>query len=40
MWKHYFDKINAVIFVVDTNDRERMGRANDELHKVLDDGDL
>lgn len=24
LWKHYFDKINAIIFVVDSNDRDRI----------------
>ena len=24
LWKHYFDKINAVIFVVDSTDKERL----------------
>jgi GTPase SAR1 family protein len=37
LWKHYFDKINAVIFVIDTSDRERIVKAREELHKVLDD---
>ena len=23
LWKHYFDKINAVIFVVDSSDKDR-----------------
>ena len=27
LWKHYFDKINAIIFVVDSNDRERILKA-------------
>ena len=40
LWKHYFDKINAVIFVVDTSDRERIVKAKEELHKVLEDPDL
>ncbi len=40
LWKHYFDKINAVIFVVDSSDREKMQKANEELHKVIDDPEL
>lgn len=40
LWKHYFDKINAIIFVVDSNDRERIGRASEELHKVIEDSEL
>ena len=40
LWKHYFDKINAVIFVIDTSDKERIDRAREELHRVLDDQEL
>lgn len=40
LWKHYFDKINAIIFVVDSNDRERIQRAQEELHKVINDSEL
>ena len=40
LWKHYFDKINAIIFVVDSNDRERIQRAAVELAKVVEDSEL
>ena len=40
LWKHYFDKINAVIFVIDTSDRERVDKVSEELHKILDDPEL
>ena len=40
LWKHYFDKINAIIFVVDSSDRDRMQRASEELHKVIGDSEL
>ena len=40
LWKHYFDKINAVIFVVDSSDREKIQRAQEELHKVINDPEL
>ena len=40
LWKHYFDKINAIIFVVDSADTERMARVSEELHKVINDQDL
>ncbi|TNV75666.1 hypothetical protein FGO68_gene9750 [Halteria grandinella] len=40
LWKHYFDKINAIIFVVDSSDRERMPRAQEELHRVIQDEEL
>lgn len=40
LWKHYFDKINAIIFVVDSADRDRMSKVSEELHKVIGDGEL
>ena len=40
LWKHYFDKINAIIFVVDSSDRERISRAQEELHRVIADPEL
>ena len=40
LWKHYFDKINAVIFVVDSSDRDKIQRAQEELHKVINDPEL
>ena len=40
LWKHYFDKINAIIFVVDSADRDRMSKAQEELHRVIQDEEL
>jgi ADP-ribosylation factor protein 1 len=40
LWRHYYANTNAVIFVVDSNDRERIGEARDELHKMLSDDQL
>ena len=40
LWRHYYSNVNAVIYVVDSNDRERMGEARDELHKMLSDEQL
>lgn len=40
MWKHYFDKINAVIFVIDSTDRDRLPKASQHLIKVCKDADL
>ena len=40
LWKHYFDKINAIIFVVDSADVDRMERVRDELHKIVNDEEL
>lgn len=27
LWRHYFQNTNGVIFVVDSNDKERVGQA-------------
>lgn len=40
LWRHYYSNVDAVIYVVDSNDRERMGEARDELHKMLMDDQL
>ena len=40
LWKHYFDKINAIIFVVDASDRERIQKGQEELHRVISDEEL
>ncbi|KAL0477210.1 ADP-ribosylation factor [Acrasis kona] len=40
LWRHYYANTHAVIFVVDSNDRERIGEARDELHRMLGDDQL
>ncbi|KAH7575306.1 hypothetical protein ACOSP7_005184 [Xanthoceras sorbifolium] len=40
LWRHYFEKTQALIFVVDSNDRERIPEARNELHRILDDKEL
>lgn len=40
LWRHYYANTNAVIFVVDSNDRDRVGEARDELHRMLSDDQL
>lgn len=37
LWKHYFDNADAIVFVVDSNDAERLEEASAELHKILAD---
>ena len=34
LWKHYFDSIDGVFFVVDSSDKGRLMKARDELHKL------
>ena len=35
VWKHYFESVNGVIFVIDSADRERIPEVRDELHQIL-----
>lgn len=35
LWRHYFQNTQGLIFVVDSNDRERIAEAKDELHRML-----
>jgi ADP-ribosylation factor protein 1 len=40
LWRHYFQNTNGVIFVVDSNDKERVGQSRDELQKMLAEDEL
>ncbi|KAJ7138381.1 ARF/SAR [Mycena epipterygia] len=40
LWRHYFQNTEGIIFVVDSNDRERVSEAREELHKMLNEEDL
>ncbi|CDW73468.1 adp-ribosylation factor 1-like [Stylonychia lemnae] len=35
IWKHYFDSVNGIIFVIDSSDNSRISDARDELHQIL-----
>lgn len=35
LWRHYYENTDAVIFVVDSNDSERITMARDELEKTM-----
>ena len=35
LWRHYFQNTQGLIFVVDSNDRERIGEAQEELQKMV-----
>lgn len=37
VWKHYYETINGVIFVLDSSDKERITDARDELHSIISD---
>ncbi|VDI12226.1 ADP-ribosylation factor 1 [Mytilus galloprovincialis] len=40
LWRHYFQNTQGLIFVVDSNDRERAEEAQEELCKMLQEDDL
>ncbi|RNE98218.1 ADP-ribosylation factor 1 [Trypanosoma rangeli] len=40
LWRHYYQNTNGIIFVVDSNDRERIGKARQELEKMLTEDEL
>ena len=40
LWRHYFQNTQGLIFVIDSNDRERVGEARDELHRMLQEDEL
>merc|ERR1712141_255121 len=40
LWRHYFQNTQGLIFVVDSNDRERIGEARDELSRMLNEDEL
>jgi len=40
LWRHYFQNTQGLIFVVDSNDRERIGEAREELNRMLTEDEL
>ncbi|XP_046373156.1 ADP-ribosylation factor 2-like [Haliotis cracherodii] len=40
LWRHYFQNTQGLIFVVDSNDRERLQEARDELNRMLNEDEL
>ncbi|KAF2069166.1 hypothetical protein CYY_009517 [Polysphondylium violaceum] len=40
LWRHYFQNTQGLIFVVDSNDRERIVEACEELQKMLNEDEL
>ena len=37
LWRHYFNNTDALIFVVDSLDRDRVDRAAEEFHAIIND---
>merc|ERR1712182_181334 len=40
LWRHYYQNTQGVIFVVDSNDRDRVEDAKEELHKILQEDEM
>eukprot|EP01097_Dermamoeba_algensis_P000488 TRINITY_DN116_c0_g1_i5.p1 TRINITY_DN116_c0_g1~~TRINITY_DN116_c0_g1_i5.p1 ORF type:complete len:178 (-),score=45.96 TRINITY_DN116_c0_g1_i5:136-669(-) len=40
LWRHYYQNTQGLIFVVDSNDRDRINEAKEELHKMLNEDEL
>lgn len=34
LWKHYFDSVDGLVFVIDSTDSSRMAKAKSELYRV------
>lgn len=40
LWRHYFSGTQGLIFVVDSNDRDRIDEARQELHRIILDREM
>ena len=40
LWRHYYQNTQGLIYVIDSNDRDRIDDAREELHKMLTEEDL
>jgi ADP-ribosylation factor protein 1 len=40
LWRHYYQNTKAVIFVVDSNDRDRVDTASEELNRLLNEHEI
>jgi small GTP-binding protein len=40
LWRHYYANTSAIVFVVDSNDRERISEACHELHELMNEEEL
>jgi len=37
LWKHYFDNVQGLVFVIDSTDKKRIAKAKAELMRVAQD---
>ncbi len=40
LWRHYYTGTQGLVFVVDSQDRERIEEAKHELHRILSDREM
>ncbi|CAD5118495.1 DgyrCDS7192 [Dimorphilus gyrociliatus] len=40
LWHHYYNDASGLVFVVDSNDVERMDEAREELHSIMQDDNM
>ena len=40
LWRHYFSGTDALVYVIDTSDKERLDMAREELSSILNDDEL
>ncbi|CCK71745.1 Arf family GTPase ARF3 KNAG_0H03300 [Huiozyma naganishii CBS 8797] len=40
LWRHYFPATTALMFVIDSNDRQRMTEAKEELYSVISEKEM
>lgn len=40
LWRHYYQNTQGLVFVVDSNDRERVEAAKNELHRMINEDEL
>jgi ADP-ribosylation factor protein 6 len=40
LWRHYYTGTQGLVFVVDSQDRERLDEAKQELHRILSDREM
>jgi|UniRef100_A0AC35GPJ7 ADP-ribosylation factor protein 6 len=40
LWRHYYTGTQALIFVIDANDRDRIDEARQEMHRIINDREM
>ena len=35
LWKHYYDKVDGLIFVIDSTDKDRFTLVKEEIMKIM-----